>query len=87
MYKRQTTNSSDHADLLTAVQLAVDANPDMTFDPVTGAITFTSPADSTAMPDLVIGLPLTDDNLVEGLEDFTLGFKQCDFFNRRNGRG
>ena len=67
------TNSSDHADFVTAVQLAVDANPDITFDPVTGTISFTSPSDSTAMPDLVIELALTDDGLLEGPEDFTLG--------------
>ena len=67
------TNSSDHADFITAVQLAVDANPDITFDPVTGTISFTSPSDSTAMPDLVIELALTDDGLLEGPEDFTLG--------------
>ena len=46
------SNSSDYADLLAAVQLATDGNPDMTFDPTTGTITWTSPADSTPMPDL-----------------------------------
>ena len=66
------TNSSDYADLIDAIQQAVDANPDMTFDPVTGTITYTSPADSTPVPDLVIALPLIDDGLIEGPEDFTL---------------
>ena len=66
------TNSSDYGDLIAAIQGAADANPDVTFDPVTGTLTYTVPADGSAMTDLLINLPLTDDGLIEGPEDFSL---------------
>ena len=60
------TNSSDYADLVAAIQSAVADNPNVTFDLVTGTLTYTSPADGASMNDLVIDLDLTDDGLLEG---------------------
>ena len=68
-----STNASDHADMVAAIEAAVANNPDVTFDPVTGTLTFTSPADGASMADLVIDFTLFDDGLVEGPEEFTLG--------------
>ena len=48
------------------------ANPNVTFDPVTGTLTFTSPADGASMADLIIDLPITADGISEGTEAFTL---------------
>ena len=68
-----STNDSDHAELIAAIEAAVANNPDVTFNPVTGTLTYTSPADGASMTDLVIDLSLFDDGLVEGPEEFTLG--------------
>ena len=67
------TNSSDYADVVAAITAAATANPDVTFDSVNGTLTYTSPSDGASMTDLVIDLPLTDDGLIEGPEDFSLG--------------
>ena len=66
------TNSSDYADLVAAIQSAVADNPNVTFDLVTGTLTYTSPADGASMNDLVIDLDLTDDGFLEGPEVFEL---------------
>ena len=65
-----TSSASDHADVIAAIQAAVANNPDLTFDPVTGTLTYTSPADGASMVDLVFEIALTDDGLIEGPEDF-----------------
>ena len=44
--------------------------------------TYTAPADGASMSDLVIDLPLTDDALIEGIEDFSL-----DLTNPTSGTG
>ena len=49
----------------------------MSFDPVTGIIEYTSPADGSSMADIVIGLALIDDGLLEGSEDFTLSLSNA----------
>ena len=67
------TNSSDYADIVAAIQSAVDDNPDVSFNPATGTLTFTSPADGASMTDLTIDLALIDDGLLEGAEVFELG--------------
>jgi len=66
------TSSSDYGDLLAAIQAAADANPDVTFDPLSGTLTYTAPSDGATMTPLVIDLPMTDDGLIEGPEGFTL---------------
>ena len=58
--------------MIAAIQAAVANNPDVSFDPVTGTLTYTSPADGASMADLVIDFSLFDDGLVEGPEEFTL---------------
>ena len=66
------TNPDDHASFVTAVQAAADANPDVTFDPTNGTLTYTSPGDGARMTPLVIQLEITDDALIEGPEDFAV---------------
>jgi len=66
------TNSSDYADFIAAVTAAANANPDVSFNPDTGTLTYTAPTDGATMSDIVIGLQLFDDDLIEGPEDFTL---------------
>ena len=44
----------------------------MVFNAATGTLTYTAPSDGAAMTDIVIDLPLTDDALIEGVEDFSL---------------
>ena len=71
------TNSSDYADLIAAIQAAVASNPDVSFNPTTGTLEYTSPADSSSMPDIVIDLGLIDDGLIEGSEDFALNLSNA----------
>ena len=66
------TNSDDYGNFLQAVQSAADANPHVVFNPTTGTLTFTAPSDGAAMQDLVVELPMADDSLIEGPEDFTV---------------
>ena len=47
-------------------------NPDVTFDPATGTLTYTSPADGATMTDLVIELPIVSDGISEAPEDFNV---------------
>ena len=65
------TTSSDYGDILAAIQAAADANPHVTFDGVS-TLTYTAPSDGASMSDLIIDLPLSDDGLIEGPEDFNL---------------
>ena len=66
------TNSADYGSLITAVNTALAGNTDVVFNAATGTLTYTAPADGAAMTDIVIDLPLTDDALIEGVEDFSL---------------
>ena len=66
------TNSDDYADVIAAIEAAVDDNDDVTFDPDSGTLTYTAPSDGATMDDLLIDLTLTNDDLIEGPEDFTL---------------
>ena len=65
------TNSSDYADVIAAIEAAVSQNPNVMFNPSAGTLTYTSPADSASMVDLIIDLPLIDDGLIEGPEAFS----------------
>jgi len=66
------TNSSDYANVAAAINTAVAANPDVTFDASTGMLVFTAPSDGATMADIVIDLALADDVIIEGPEDFSL---------------
>lgn len=68
-----TTSASDYGNVLTSIEDAADANPDVSFDSITGTLTYTSPADGASMADLIISLRLTNDSFIEGPEDFQLG--------------
>ena len=67
------TNSSDYASFVAAVNTAVAGNPDVTFDAVTGTLTYTAPTDGAMMADVVIDLGLAADPISEGDEDFEIG--------------
>ena len=47
------TNSSDYGDLLAAITTAAATNPDLTFNPATGTLTYTSPSDGATLTPLV----------------------------------
>ena len=66
------TTSSDYGDFVAAVNAAVNANPNVTFDPTTGTLTYTAPADGATMADLIIELPITSDGISEAPEDFNI---------------
>ncbi len=63
-----STTSTDYADFVAAVNTAIGARTDLTFDGTT--LTYTG--DGLAMADLVISLDATDDVLVEGMESYTI---------------
>ena len=80
-----STNSGDYANFTAAVQasvLAYAGDGSVTFDAITGTITFTASADGDEMDDLLIDLALTDDVLVEGAEDYSI-----DLDNAASGTG
>ena len=67
-----SSSAGDHADVIAAIQAAVAINPDVTFDPVTGTMTYTSPGDGSSMTDILINLQLTEDGLIETPEAFSI---------------
>lgn len=64
------TTSADYANWLSAVQTAVAARPDLSFDSSTGRLTWTGTGSS--MADLTVQLPIVDDSIVEGVEQFSI---------------
>ena len=72
-----STNAGDHEELIAAIEAAVANKLDVMFNPVTGTLTYTSPADGASMEDLVIDFALTDDGLLEGPEEFALGLSNA----------
>ena len=66
------TDSSDYGDLLTAIQSAAAANPNVMVDDI-GTLTFTAPTDGATLDDLVIELPIETDALHESPEQFSIG--------------
>ena len=66
------TTSGDYGSFIAAVNAAVASNPDVTFDPVTGSLTYTAPANGATMADLVISLPITSDGISEAPEDYVI---------------
>ena len=75
------TNSSDYGDVLAAIRAAADADPDVTFDGIS-TLTYMATSDGASMTDLSITLPMTNDALIEGPEDF---FDEPDQCVLRNG--
>ena len=71
------TNGSDYASIVAAITAAAAANPDVTFNPATGTLTYTAPSDGASMTDLVIDLGITDDVIIEGPEDFSLALSNA----------
>lgn len=64
-----TTNSSDYTAILTALQTAVAAHPNVSLSGST--LTYTAPSDGAALS-LNFSLPISDDSLIEGNESFSL---------------
>ena len=48
------------------------SNSNVTFDPLTGTLKFTSPADGASLTDIVIDFALTDDGLIETPQTFSI---------------
>ena len=57
--------------MIAAITTAVATNADVSFDGVS-TLTYTAPSDGASMADVLIDLPLTDDVLIEGVEDYSL---------------
>ena len=65
-----TTVAADYSNWIAAVQSAVSANADVSFDTATGVLTYAAPSDSASMTPLVISLATVADALIELREDF-----------------
>ena len=65
-----STTSADHASFAAAVNAAIGARTDLSFDAGTGTLTYTGTG--SPMPDLVINLGAVNDGLVEGPEQYTV---------------
>lgn len=79
-----TTNSSDHGDILSAIAAAAAINPDVSFDSTSRQLTFTSPADGAMMADLIVNVSISDDNLIESDEDFSIALSSATSFTGAN---
>lgn len=64
------TTSGDYGNWIAAVSAASASNPDLSFNPTTGTLTYTAPLNGATMADLVIALPITSDGISEAPEDF-----------------
>ena len=67
-----TTNPNDYDDINAAIALAISGNPNLAYDPISGTLTFSSPADGSTMPPIVIDLGIVNDAFVEGPEQFNI---------------
>ena len=67
-----TTNPNDYDDVNAAILLAISGNPDLAYDPISGTLTFTSPADGSTLSPVVIDLGIVNDAFVEGPEQFNI---------------
>ena len=65
------TDSGDYGNFVTAVNAAIASNPGVSFDPITGVITYTAAADGS-LPDILIELPINSDGVSEAPEDFNI---------------
>jgi len=65
-------NDSDYSEIVTSISAAVSNNPDVSFNPVTGSLIYKAPTDGASMNDVTFELPLTDDELIEGQESFSV---------------
>ena len=65
------TVGGDYGSLIAAITAAAAGNPDVAYDGA-NTLTFTAPSEGASMTDLIIDLPIVDDTLIEGPEDFTL---------------
>ncbi len=67
-----STNGTDLGSLNGAINAAIAGNPNLSFNPATGELTYTAPADGATMPALTVVLPVLNDALVEGTEQYTI---------------
>ena len=66
------TASSDYGDFIAAINAAVAARPELSFDAASGVLTYTAAADGAMMADLLIDLPIVSDGVSEAPEDFAI---------------
>ena len=64
------TNNLDYASLDSAITTATSSRADLSYDSVTGTLTWTSALDGSTMTPLVFELAIVDDVFVEGPEDY-----------------
>ena len=66
------TNSTDYQALDTALALAAGGNADVSYDSATNTLTYTSPSDGASLTPLTFFVPIVDDVLIEGPEDYSI---------------
>ena len=66
------TSSSDYGAFVAAINTAVAANPDVSFDSTMNVITYTAPTDGASLAGLTFELPINSDGISEAPEDFTI---------------
>ena len=66
------TNNSDYESLDLALANAANGFDDISYDSATNTLTFTAPTDGAAMPTFEFELPIENDSLIEGPENYTI---------------
>jgi len=64
------TTSADYSSISSALMTAVATRADLTYDATTSTLTYTSPADGSAMVPLSFQLSIIDEGNLEGPEDY-----------------
>ena len=67
-----TTNSNDHGDINAAIALAINGNPNLSYDSASGTLTFVSQTDGDTMPPITVDLEIVNDDFIEGTELFNI---------------
>ena len=66
------TNNLDYSSVDDALSAAASGRADVIYDSATATLTYTSPADGASMVPLNFQLPIVDDALIEGPEDYAV---------------
>jgi len=66
------TTNLDYSSFANAITSAAGGRSDIAFDAVTSTLTFTSPADGGSMAALNFQLPIVNDAMIEGAEDYDI---------------
>ena len=66
------TNGSDYESLDLALATAASGFADISYDSATNTLTYTAPTDGATIPTFEFELPIVDDSLIEGSENYTI---------------